>query len=453
MARGRMIARRCIRFTRGRRVVAGVILGVLLPVLAPRAQGALLVQGTVRDEQGRPVANATIVALTDAAQTQSDARGAFTLRLAGDEPATSAGARQDARGGRQSTRRISVRRFGFAPLLLHVESDGAVYHAAQGTPARARERAQPVTRPIEVHLRRAAAPLEAIVVHGRREAHGALAGFYSRREMGHGRFFTAEDVERRGARRMTDLFRGVPGFRTRPRNFVQSDVRLRGATIAPLVWLDGVPLGTHDVDIDRFDPRTFAGIEIYSGSASVPLQFAGGPAMSTSGGTIVLWSRQGEAVGTFGGKSDARGEPGPLGIDAQSDGRTQAERDALAASSALVTRLLERGEAYTADLVSVPARALRPIQPHYPASLNDAHVAGRVEVEFVVDATGHPRMDTFGVVHSTHPELVQAVRLALSAERQEFAPATLDGRPVAQLVQQPFEFRLDGRQASAQQRD
>ena len=80
-------------------------------------------------------------------------------------------------------------------------------------------------------------------------------------------------------------------------------------------------------------------------------------------------------------------------------------------------------------------------------------MAGRVEVEFVVDSTGHPRMDTFGVVHSTHPELVQAVRLALSTDRLEFAPATLGGRPVAQLVQQPFEFRLDGLLASAQQRD
>lgn len=378
-----MSARPFARLANGRRVAAGVILGALIPFLAPGAQGALLIHGTVRDEQGRPVANASVDAQNDSARAESDVRGAFVLRL------TTTG---------QGTYRVSVRRIGFTPLLLTVAADGT----------------------IDVRLRRAAAPLEAVVVRGRRDVREPMAGFYERRALGHGRFFTADDVERRGAHRMTDLLRGVPGLRMRQRNIGQSDVRLRGATVAPLVWLDGVPMSAHDVELDRFDPRSFVGIEVYSGSATVPLQFAGGRAMSTSGGTIVLWSRRGEAIPRVRQK---------------------------ASPAAIIARLLERGEAFTADRVSVPARPLRPmpILPLYPDSLYDAHIAGRVEVEFVVDETGQPRMDTFGVVSSSHPALVEAVRRSLHTGRQEFIPATLDGRAVAQLVQQPFEFRLDGR--------
>lgn len=378
-----MSARSLARLANGRRIAAGVILGALIPCLAPSAQGARLIHGTVRDEQGRPIANARVDAQHDSARAESDARGAFVLRLA------STG---------QDTYRVSVRRIGFTPLLLTVAADGT----------------------IDVRLQRAAAPLEAVVVHGRRDVREPLAGFYARRALGHGRFFTAADVERRGARRMTDLLRGVPGLQMRQRNIGQSDVRLRGATVAPLVWLDGVPMSAHDVELDRFDPRSFVGIEIYSGAATVPLQFAGGRAMSTSGGTIVLWSRRGEAI------PRARNKASP---------------------AAIIARLLERGEAFTADRVSVPARPLRPMStlPLYPDSLYDARIGGRVEVEFVVDTTGHPRMDTFAVVSSSHPALVEAVRRSMHAGQQEFIPARLDGRAVAQLVQQPFEFRSDGR--------
>ncbi len=413
-------------------VRSALMAGAFLPWLAAGAQGALLLHGTVRDEQGRAVAHASIVAMGDSGAAVSDARGAFMLRLA---------------GAGHGTRRVAVRRLGFAPLLLHVEADGAVYHSADGTPERTRDRAQAVTRPVDVRLRRAAAPLDAIVVHGRRVVRGPMAGFHARRKSGHGRFFTAEDIERRGARRMTDLLRGVPGLATRRRNMAQHDVRLRGATIAPLVWLDGVPLSSHEVDLDRFDPRTFASIEVYSGSASVPLQFAGGRAMSTSGGTIVLWSREGEAIVAETDDRDVHG------ADDNARSMTPAERDARAASSALLTRLLEGGGAFTGDRVTVQARLLRPLEARYPPALHDARVSGRVEVEFIVDATGQPRMDTFGVVSSSHPALVEAVRRSVDAGRQTFAPATLDGRAVAQLVQQPFEFRLDGDPATGQEWD
>jgi hypothetical protein len=47
-------------------------------------------------------------------------------------------------------------------------------------------------------------------------------------------------------------------------------------------------------------------------------------------------------------------------------------------------------------------------------------------------------MDTFGVVASTHPLLVEAVRRSLAEQR--FVPARKSGVAVAQLVQYPVRF-------------
>jgi TonB family protein len=79
--------------------------------------------------------------------------------------------------------------------------------------------------------------------------------------------------------------------------------------------------------------------------------------------------------------------------------------------------------------------------PGYPAALAQARVEGRVVAEFVVDTTGLVEVDSFHAVESTNPVFVDAVRAALSTLR--YRPATIDGKPVRQIVQQPFVFSLD----------
>jgi TonB family protein len=257
-----------------------------------------------------------------------------------------------------------------------------------------------------------------VLVHGRRDLRGALAGFYGRMERGQGRFFTAEAIEQSNARRMSDLLRGIPGLRIDQRRFGTQTYRMRGSNVAPLVWLDGVPMGAAEVDLDNFDPRTFAGIEIYSGPATVPIEFTGGRAMTTSGGTILLWSREGE----FAARRARRGEPSP---------------------AARIAEMVERRQAFTSQQVDAPARPLGPgeVVPVYPDSLYEARIGGYVEVEFVVDASGRPRMETFGVVLATHERLGAAVRRAI--EERRYSPAIMGGRAVAQVVHQPFTFIPD----------
>ena len=351
-----------------------------------RAQGLPergAVRGTVRDESGRAVAGALVAVVGGTPAGESDESGSF--RVAG----LTAG-----------VVRIAVRRIGFAPetLTLTIASRGVTTAT--------------------LALRRVALPLDTVRVNGRSDVRGPMAGFYARRERGHGRFFTQEQIARRNVSRMSDLLRGIPGLRVDQRRFGVQAFRLRGASQAPLVWLDGMPMGAAEVDLDVFDPHSFAGIEIYSGPATVPAEFTGGRLMSTSGGAIVLWTRQGQT----GPPRRKKGEPSP---------------------AVLLARMLEQDEIFTVDRVDTPARLLedKPLLPVYPDSLFEARIPGQVEVEFVVDATGRVRLETFGIVATTHPALGEPVRRALQERR--YRPAMRRGIPVSQLIQQPFAFVPD----------
>jgi TonB family protein len=84
--------------------------------------------------------------------------------------------------------------------------------------------------------------------------------------------------------------------------------------------------------------------------------------------------------------------------------------------------------------------------PRYPDILREAGVEGEVLVSFVVDETGLADVSTFKVLRSTHELFAMAVKNALPAMR--FVPAVVGGRPVRQVVQQPFSFAIEGLPAS-----
>ena len=79
--------------------------------------------------------------------------------------------------------------------------------------------------------------------------------------------------------------------------------------------------------------------------------------------------------------------------------------------------------------------------PAMPKRVNsDGSQHGEVLVEFVVDTVGRADTASLKMLKATHPELGQAVRKAIPCMR--FRPAAIDGRPVRQLVQQSFGFKL-----------
>ena len=97
---------------------------------------------------------------------------------------------------------------------------------------------------------------------------------------------------------------------------------------------------------------------------------------------------------------------------------------------------------YFTNQVTKPAElATRSLRPDYPDELRKIRFEGRVMVQFVVMEDGTPAMSTFKVVRSDNDQFSVAVRNVVP--RLRFIPAELNGRKVKQLIQVPFDFRLN----------
>ncbi|MEO8193552.1 MAG: energy transducer TonB [Gemmatimonadales bacterium] len=102
----------------------------------------------------------------------------------------------------------------------------------------------------------------------------------------------------------------------------------------------------------------------------------------------------------------------------------------------------EADRPYDASEVEFPASAIAgTIRPEYPSALRSSGIEGQVIAQFVVDEKGRAHSQTLRIVSSTNDMFAESVTRSLS--RMRFVPARVGGRPVAQLVQQLFVFRLD----------
>ena len=77
---------------------------------------------------------------------------------------------------------------------------------------------------------------------------------------------------------------------------------------------------------------------------------------------------------------------------------------------------------------------------HAPDALRRAGVEGEVLARFVIDTTGQVDMSTVKILRSSDPQFTTAVQWSLAT--WQFSPAEVDGRPVKQLLEMPFQFRL-----------
>src|SRR5262245_12993175 len=78
--------------------------------------------------------------------------------------------------------------------------------------------------------------------------------------------------------------------------------------------------------------------------------------------------------------------------------------------------------------------------PRYPQNLMKRRISGGVIAQFIVDTLGRAEMETFRVQAATDPEFATAVREALPGLR--FFPASINGRPVRQIIVMPFQFSI-----------
>ena len=86
------------------------------------------------------------------------------------------------------------------------------------------------------------------------------------------------------------------------------------------------------------------------------------------------------------------------------------------------------------------ARMANSAAPAYPPLLLSEGVEGTVLVRYVVDPSGLADSSSLEILSATRREFADAVRAAIPHMR--FTPARIDERPVRQLVEQPFSFRI-----------
>jgi TonB family protein len=79
--------------------------------------------------------------------------------------------------------------------------------------------------------------------------------------------------------------------------------------------------------------------------------------------------------------------------------------------------------------------------PAYPPDLLAMGTEGSVRTQYVVDTTGRVDTATIEVMSSDDARFTESVRTALGLMR--FRPARRDGKPVRQLVEQKFHFRIN----------
>jgi hypothetical protein len=267
---------------------------------------------------------------------------------------------------------------------------------------------------VAIRLETLAQPIAPVIVRGRETLRGNAAAFYARRASGQGRFLTGDEIDNRQLWTMRDVMRTVPGTRiTRIRG--RETYVLRGGNRPPVVYLDGVRMDAGELDLNLLDPRSFLGVEIYSGVATTPPEYSMSDPSGQQGGVIVVWTREGRALP----RRPRRGDRSPAEI---------------------VAERIDAKEVLTADNVDLPAHIApsNALEPMYPDSLLEAGIAGSATMEFVIEPDAKLALGTLSVVSATHPSFGTAARDALLSVR--WVAAVSQGRNVAQVVMLTVRF-------------
>jgi hypothetical protein len=119
-----------------------------------------------------------------------------------------------------------------------------------------------------------------------------LEEFESRRTAGFGTFLTQVDIEKRQAVVFGDLLRAIPSvYVAHGRMFEEFAASTRSGGCYMNVYVDNVLLPRPTNLFNLPSPKDVAAIEIYPGSATVPLQYK---SANSGCGVILIWTRGGD---------------------------------------------------------------------------------------------------------------------------------------------------------------
>jgi hypothetical protein len=129
------------------------------------------------------------------------------------------------------------------------------------------------------------------VVIGERTSERLLE-FDARRRAGFGHFLTEDEIRAKHAAFAGQLLLSIPELLVRSMPHGQVALNMRGGACEYEVFLDGQPLPSPTNLDDLPRPDDLAAIEVYSGPATVPLQYKR-PGGGASCGVILVWTKTG----------------------------------------------------------------------------------------------------------------------------------------------------------------
>lgn len=231
------------------------------PVRAPLG----MIDGTVTDTNLVPIPMADVTVLRTTARVATDNRGRFKLL-----------------GVPAGQYLIIVRRLGYRPL-------SGIIDVPQGDTIR-----------LAYQLDRVAQTLGAVTITEQRHSL-RLMDFELRAKAGVGEFLTQADIDKRASIQLSDILKFSKTMSITNDNTSGHLVALSrreggslvgaGAGYCPMqIMLDGVPLPSGFPMELLPSPRDVAGVEIYSGPATVPMQFGG---QDKRCGMVLVWTKDG----------------------------------------------------------------------------------------------------------------------------------------------------------------
>jgi TonB family protein len=97
-------------------------------------------------------------------------------------------------------------------------------------------------------------------------------------------------------------------------------------------------------------------------------------------------------------------------------------------------------ETFVEAEVDDPVRPINQVKPKYPPVLQQAGIAGSVDVQYVVDTLGKAEPASWKVMRSTNKAFEDPAKEAIVAST--YKPARIRGQAVRQLVQQRISFNI-----------
>lgn len=150
------------------------------------------------------------------------------------------------------------------------------------------------TLEIEIRMRQTALELPPLEVVAR-YVPPRMHGYADRRLSGFGSFLDPDLLRASENRRLIDLLRSVRGLRITPSRGSRYIAMSSRGNCLMSVWLDGIRIYVPGdpggpPDINQFPITDLEAVEIYRGSAELPMELAGSGAPC---GALVLWTRRG----------------------------------------------------------------------------------------------------------------------------------------------------------------